>query len=211
MRYVKNLIFLLILFSGPLAQAQLFRLEAGLGATQISWLESQSTADLNVQLSIQKKESKRKFFVALKAFGNLHRSAVDRSKYTFIEPRNTNSNPISSKNSNYIEEEKYRLHGINAGLGLIIPGKIVTTIQGQIFEPIMRDITLYGNYVGVPYTSTKFTNELCYKGKIGFKKAKVGALLTYEILNLGAAENKNSKSILATQANNLSFSLQYEF
>jgi hypothetical protein len=52
---------------------------------------------------------------------------------------------------------------------------------------------------------------LCYKGKIGFKKAKVGALLTYEILNLGAAENKNSKSILATQANNLSFSLQYEF
>jgi hypothetical protein len=182
---------------------------------------------------------------------------VDRSKYTFIEPRNTNSTPISSteelfsnyrgseaevgflwnqntsilphfypilslysksiarkissKNSNYIEEEKYRLHGINAGIGLIIPGKIVTTIQGQIFEPIMRDITLYGNYVGVPYTSTKFTNELCYKGKIGFKKAKVGALLTYEILNLGAAENKNSKSILATQANNLSFSLQYEF
>jgi hypothetical protein len=257
MRYVKNLLFLLILFSGPLVQAQLFRLEAGLGATQISWLESQTTADLNVQLSIQKKQSKRKFFVALKAFGNLHRSDVDRSKYTFIEPRNTNSNPISSteelfsnyrgseaevgflwnqntsilphfypilslysksiarkissKNSNYIEEEKYRLHGINAGLGLIIPGKIVTTIQGQIFEPIMRDITLYGNYVGVPYTSTKVTNELCYKGKIGFKKAKVGALLTYEILNLGAAENKNSKSILATQANNLSFSLQYEF
>ena len=257
MRYVKNLIFLLILFSGPLAQAQLFRLEAGLGATQISWLESQSTADLNVQLSIQKKQSKRKFFVALKAFGNLHRSDVDRSKYSFIEPRNTNSNPISSteelfsnyrgseaevgflwnqntsilphfypilslysksiarkissKNSDYIEEEKYRLHGINAGIGLIIPGKIVTTIQGQIFEPIMRDITLYGNYMGMPYTSTKFTNELCYKGKIGFKKTKVGALLTYEILNLGAAENKNSKSILATQANNLSFSLQYEF
>jgi hypothetical protein len=257
MRYVKNLIFLLILFSGPLAEAQLFRLEAGLGATQISWLESQSTADLNVQLSIQKKQSKRKFFVALKAFGNLHRSDVDRSKYSFIEPRNTNSTPISSteelfsnyrgseaevgflwnqntsilphfypilslysksiarkissKNSNYIEEEKYRLHGINVGIGLIIPGKIVTTIQGQIFEPIMRDITLYGNYVGVPYSSTKFTNDFCYKGKIGFKKAKVGALLTYEILNLGAAENKNSKSILATQANNLSFSLQYEF
>jgi hypothetical protein len=87
----------------------------------------------------------------------------------------------------------------------------VTTIQGQIFEPIMRDITLYGNYVGVPYSSTNSVNDLSYKGKIGFKKAKIGALITYEILNLGAAENKNSKSILASQANNLSFSLQYEF
>mgnify|MGYP000005525242 FL=1 len=257
MKYVKNLLFLYILFSGSIAKAQLFRLEAGLGATQISWLESQATTDLNVQLSIQKKQSKHKIFVALKAFGNTQRSNVDRSKYTYIEPRNSNSSTISpneelysnyrgseaevgflwnqktsilphfypilslysksiarkisSKNSNYIEEEKYRLHGINAGIGLIIPGKIVTTIQGQIFEPIMRDITLYGNYVGVPYSSTKFTNDFCYKGKIGFKKAKVGALLTYEILNLGAAENKNSKSILATQANNLSFSLQYEF
>lgn len=257
MRYVKNLIFLFILFTSQIAQAQLFRLEAGLGATQISWLESQSTADLNVQLSIQKKWSKRKFFVALKAYGNLHRSSVDRSKYTFIEPRNTSSTPISSteelfsnyrgseaevgflwnqnasilprfypilslysksiarkissKNSNYIEEEKYRLHGINAGIGLIIPGKTTITFQGQIFEPILRDVTLYGNYVGVPYSSTSSVNDLCYKGKIGFKKAKIGALLTYEILNLGAAENKNSKSILATQANNLSFSLQYEF
>ena len=257
MRYVKNLIFLFILFSSQIVQAQLFRLEAGIGATQISWLESQATTDLNVQLSIQKKESKHKFFVALKAFGNLHRSGVDRSKYTFIEPINTYSTKISpteelfsiyrgseaevgflwnqntsilphfypilslyskslarkisSKNSNYIEEEKYSLHGINAGIGLIIPGKTAITFQGQIFEPILRDVTLYGNYVGVPYSSTKFSNDLCYKGKIGFKKAKIGALLTYEIVNLGAAENKNSKSILATQANTLSFSLQYEF
>ena len=257
MRYVKNLIFLFILFSSQIVQAQLFRLEAGIGATQISWLESQATTDLNVQLSIQKKQSKRKFFVALKAYGNIHRSNVDRSKYTFIEPSNSYSTKISpteelfsnyrgseaevgflwnqnasilprfypilslysksiarkisSKNSNYIEEEKYSLHGINAGIGLIIPGKTTITIQGQIFEPIIRDITLYGNYVGVPYSSTKFTNDFCYKGKIGFKKAKIGALLTYEIVNLGAAENKNSKSILATQANTLSFSLQYEF
>jgi len=257
MKYVKNLLFLHILFSCSLAKAQLFRLEAGLGATQISWLESHATTDLNVQLSIQKKQSKHKFFVALKAFGNTHRSNVDRSKYTFIEPRNTNSSSfspteelysnyrgseaevgflwnqktsilphfypilslysksiarkISSKNSNYIEEEKYRLHGINAGIGLIIPGKIVTTFQGQIFKPIISDLILFGNYVGVPYSSTKFKNDFCYKGKIGFKKAKVGALLTYEILNLGAAENKNSKSILASQSNSLSISFSYEF
>ena len=257
MKYVKNLLFLLILFSFQRAQGQLIRLEAGIGATQISWLESQPTTDLNVQLSIQKKQSKRKFFVALKAFGNTQRSNIDRSKYTFIEPRNTYSTKInsteelysnyrgseaevgflwnqktsilphfypilslysksiarkiSSKNSNYIEEEKYSLHGINAGIGVIIPGKTTITFQGQIFEPIMRDVTLYGSYVGVPYSSTSSVNDLSYKGKIGFKKAKIGALITYEILNLGAAENKNSKSILASQANSLSFSLQYEF
>jgi hypothetical protein len=118
---------------------------------------------------------------------------------------------ISSKNSNYIEEEKYSLHGIIAGIGVIIPGKTTITFQGQIFEPIMRDVTLYGSYVGVPYSSTSSVNDLSYKGKIGFKMAKIGALITYEILNLGAAENKNSKSILASQANSLSFSLQYEF
>ena len=257
MKYVKNLLFLLILFSFQRAQAQLIRLEAGIGATQISWLESQVTTDLNVQLSIQKKESKRKFFVALKAYGNLQRSDVDRSKFTFIEPSNTYSTKInsteelysnyrgseaevgflwnqktsilphfypilslysksiarkiSSKNSNYIEEEKYSLNGINAGIGVIIPGKTTITFQGQIFEPIMRDVTLYGSYVGVPYSSTNSNNDLCYKGKIGFKKAKIGAIITYEILNLGASENKNSKSILASQANSLSFSLQYEF
>ena len=257
MKYVKNLLFIFILISSPFAKAQLIRLEAGIGATQISWLENEATADLNVQLSIQKKQSKRKFFVALKAYGNIHRSNVDRTKYTFIEPNNSystkiNSNEelfsnyrgseaevgfmwnqktsilpyfypilslysksiarkISTNSSHYIEEEKYSLHGINAGIGVIIPGKIETTIQGQIFEPILRDITLYGNYVGVPYSSTSSANDLCYKGKIGFKKAKVGALLTYEIFNLGAAENKNSKSILASQANSLSISFLYEF
>lgn len=55
MRNVKNLLFLFILISSQIAKAQLIRLEAGIGATQISWLENQSTADLNVQLSIQKR------------------------------------------------------------------------------------------------------------------------------------------------------------
>ena len=58
MRNVKNFLFLFIVFSSQIAKAQLIRLEAGIGATQISWLESQATTDLNVQLSIQKKQSK---------------------------------------------------------------------------------------------------------------------------------------------------------
>ncbi|NBW03219.1 MAG: hypothetical protein EBR87_05830 [Cytophagia bacterium] len=247
MRYVKNLLFLFIVFSSQIAKAQLIRLEGGIGATQISWLENQPTTDLNVQLSIQKKQSKRKFFVSLKAAGNLQRSNVSNANATkinandelysnyrgseaevgFMWNQKTSILPIfypilslysksiarkiSTNSSHYIEEEKYSLHGINAGIGVIIPGKTAITFQGQIFEPILRDITLYGNYVGVPYSSTSTANDLCYKGKIGFKKAKIGALLSYEILNLGAAENKNSKSILASQVNSLSISFLYEF
>jgi hypothetical protein len=254
---MKNILVLLLLFLSQISFGQIFKLEAGIGFTQFFWIENQLTTDLNIQLSIQKKQSSRKFFVALKAFGNIHRSVVDRATFTFIEPRKTYSNSlnpndelfsnyrgaeaevgfmwnqkstnktlfypilslysksiarkINSNNSQYVEEEKYNLHGINAGMGLRIPGKIETFVQAQVFEPIIRDITLYGNYVGVPYSSSKSKNSLGFKGKLGFKKDKIGALFTYEILNLGAAENKNSKSILASQANSLSFSILYEF
>ena len=112
MKYVKNLLFIFILISSPFAKAQLIRLEAGIGATQISWLENEATADLNVQLSIQKKQSKRKFFVALKAYGNIHRSKVDRTKYTFIEPNNSYSTRINSNEelfSNILSSEISRV------------------------------------------------------------------------------------------------------
>lgn len=257
MKNIKKVAVLLFLFTSQIVYGQIFRLEAGIGATKISWLECELTADLNIQLSIQKKNVSRKFFVALKAFGNTQRSLIDRSSYTYIESLNKNANQlnpnedlyssyrgseaevglmwnqkisskpifypilslysksiarkISSNTTQYIEEEKYSLHGINAGIGLRIPGKIETTIQGQIFEPIIRNITLYGAYIGVPYSSSNSKNDLGFKGKLGLKKDKIGALLTYEILNLGSAKNKNSKTILASQVNSISISMQYEF
>ena len=257
MKYIKPIAALLFLFSSPMVHGQLIKLEAGIGATKFSWIEGELTADLNVQLSIQKKQSKRKFFVALKAFGNTQRSLIDRSTYTFIEPHNNYSNTlspneelysnyrgseaevglmwnqktsnkptfypilslyskslarkISSNTTHYVEEEKYSLHGINAGLGIKIPGKVETFVQGQIFEPILRDITLYGAYIGVPYSSSNSNNDLGFKGKLGIKKNKIGALVVYELLNLGAAENKNSKTILASKVHSISISMLYEF
>ena len=60
---------------------------------------------------------------------------------------------ISSARSEYIEEEKYSLHGISAGLGVFIPGKTSVSLQVKIFEPLYEEVTLYGRYVGVPYQS----------------------------------------------------------
>lgn len=257
MKNIKKIAVLLFLFSSQIVYGQLIRLEAGIGATKFSWLEDELTADLNVQLSIQKKNVSRKFFIELKAFGNTQRSLIDKSSYIYIEPLNKNANPlnpnedlysnyrgaeaevgfmwnqkisskpifypilsiysksiarkISSNSTHYVEEEKYSLHGINAGIGLRIPGKIETTFQGQIFEPIIRNITLYGAYIGVPYSTSNSTNDLGFKGRLGLKKDKIGALLTYELLNLGLAENKNSKTILASQVNSISISILYEF
>lgn len=258
MKYIKNLIFLLAIISSQILYAQTTKLDVGIGATHFSWSENQLTTDLNLQLSIQKKQSTRKFFIALKAFGNAQRSVINKFNYTFVEPVRNNylsllnaneelfsnyrgseaevgfmwnqkltkkpslypilsifsksiARKISSNTYHHVEEEKYSLHGINLGAGVHIPGKIETHFQFQIFEPILRDITVYGLFIGVPYSSSNIDNDLFYRAKLEFKKDKIGALISYEILNLGAAKNKDSKTILASQANSLSISLQYEF
>jgi hypothetical protein len=107
---------------------------------------------------------------------------------------------ISSARSEYIEEEKYSLHGLSAGLGLYIPGKTNVVIQGKIFEPFYREVTLYGRYIGVPFQSLISENNLNYKAKIDFNRGKFGLGFNIEILNLGAVSNPNSKSIPASQA-----------
>jgi len=48
---------------------------------------------------------------------------------------------ISSLRSEYIEEEKYSLHGMSGGIGLVIPGKTTFQIQAQVFEPVYEEVT----------------------------------------------------------------------
>lgn len=107
---------------------------------------------------------------------------------------------ISSLRSEYIEEEKYSLHGISGGMGLVIPGKTTFQIQAQVFEPLYEEVTLYGRYVGVPFQSLVSDKHLNFKAKIQVIKGKFGWTLNLETLNLGGAENPKSKSIKASQA-----------
>lgn len=119
---------------------------------------------------------------------------------------------ITSNKTQYIEEEKYSLHGISLGLNYEWKFKTSTiNLQGQIFEPIYRDVTLYGRYIGVPYSSLTSDNSLSYKSRLDFHYKKYGAALNYEILNFGSATNPNSKSIESSQAQLFSTFFTYYF
>lgn len=119
---------------------------------------------------------------------------------------------ITSNKTEYIEEEKYALHGISLGLNYEWKVKDATiNLQGQIFEPIYRDITLYGRYIGVPYSTLPADNSINYKSRLDIHIKKFGIALNYEILNFGAANNPKSKSLDASQARLLSTFFTYYF
>lgn len=119
---------------------------------------------------------------------------------------------ITSNKTQYIEEEKYALHGICVGLNYEKKlNNSSINFQGQIFEPIYHDVTLYGRYIGVPYSSLTSSNSMSYKARIDLRVKKFGLALNYEILNFGDANNPNSKSIEASQAKLLSTFFTYYF
>lgn len=254
MKRLGYLILFLILFTCQNSWAQKFKLETSVGSSRILWYEDQQTVDFATQITFQKPNSKKLFFVRLKTYGNTHHSPVDLKTYTFIEPQNAPTNlnnlesafrggeaeigikwqhkakkeepfffpmvsiyskslarRISTPTYKYIEEEKYSLHGITAGFGLKIPGKNDFAISGQIFEPIIREVTLFGRYVGVPFQTLSTANDLSFKGKIEYKRQQIGATFMYELLNLGSSSNPNSKSIPASSVHFLSGYLTYYF
>jgi hypothetical protein len=119
---------------------------------------------------------------------------------------------ITSNKTVYVEEEKYSLHGIAVGLNYEWKIKdAAINLQGQVFEPIYRDITLYGRYIGVPYSTLPADNSISYKGRLDLHIKKFGVALNYEILNFGAANNPNSKSLEASHARLLSTFFTYYF
>jgi hypothetical protein len=107
---------------------------------------------------------------------------------------------ISASTSRYIEEEKYSLHGISAGMGLLIPGKTNLNIHVKIMEPFYEKITFYGENVGVPYKTRVSGKAPNFMVKVDISRKTYGLGMTLEILNFGAADNPKSKSISASQA-----------
>lgn len=107
---------------------------------------------------------------------------------------------INSISSVYIEEEKYSLHGISAGMGLLIPGKTNLSIQVKIMEPFYEKITFYGENAGVPHKTKVSGKAPNYMFKVDISRKTYGLGMTLEILNFGAANNPKSKSISASQA-----------
>ena len=119
---------------------------------------------------------------------------------------------ITSDRSQYIEEEKYALHGISLGLQYATQMKqSKLLLHTKVFEPLYHDITLYGKYVGVPYSTLTTSNSISYQTGLEYQVKKFGLTLQYELLNIGAASNTNSKTIPASEAKLFSTLLTYHF
>lgn len=255
MKNKTTFLFLFITFIPNVFWGQKFKLETGIGASQIAWYEHQTTFDFRTKITFQRPESSQLFFLQINTLGNISSSLVDKSTYTFIVPENYSNNldgeiysayrggmaelgvqfnqksgktkpyvypllslysksiarKISANKTEYVEEEKTALHGITGGLGLQIPGKAPITLEGQLFQPLLGNITLFGRYVGIPYETNSQKNDLSYRTRLNIKYNKFGLSFVYELLNLGAAENNRSKSIQTSKASFVSTYLSYYF
>jgi hypothetical protein len=119
---------------------------------------------------------------------------------------------ITTSQSEYIEEQKYALHGLNAGLAYKVKWKQTSfELYGQIFAPLYQRITLYGQIIGEALTKMTTSNSPSYRTGMELRHQKLGLTLTYEQLNLGTPENQKSLSINSSQANILSSLITFYF
>lgn len=119
---------------------------------------------------------------------------------------------ISYDRTQYIEEEKYALHGISLGLqyeAKIKASKLI--LHGKLFKPLYHNIKVYGKNMGVPIESVKTSNALSFQTGLEVRVKKYGLALQYELLNMGEANMPTSKSIPATEAQFVSSLLTYYF
>jgi len=118
---------------------------------------------------------------------------------------------ISTDLTHYVEEEKYALHGLSAGLNLILPGKAKWIFSSKAFLPILTNFTLYGRYIGVPYETSSQKNEVSWRNQVEVDIKKFNFGIDYDLYNLGGTENLKSKTILNSQNKMLSVYINYLF
>jgi len=119
---------------------------------------------------------------------------------------------LSTNQSAYIEEEKYALHGVNAGLAYKAQwNETSVELNGQIFVPLYQRITLYGELVGVPNSTMTASNSPSYQTDLHLRYKKLGLTLSYEILNFGTPKGPKMQAIKSSQADILSSLITFYF
>lgn len=118
---------------------------------------------------------------------------------------------ISSEKTQYVEEEKYALHGVSGGAGIQFPGKVKVSLKTKLFVPLFTNFTLYGRYVGVPYETSKQEIDVCYRNAAEFTYKKFNLVVEYDSYHLGKSENLKSKTITDSYNNIFSVFLNYLF
>lgn len=119
---------------------------------------------------------------------------------------------LTTNQSAYLEEEKYALHGVNAGLAYKAQWKETSVeLNGQIFVPLYQRITLYGELVGIPKSIMTASNTPSYQTDLHLRYKRVGLTLSYEIVNFGSPQGQSLNSIKSSHADILSSLLTFYF
>lgn len=118
---------------------------------------------------------------------------------------------ISTAKTQYVEEEKYGLHGLTGGLGICIPGNVKLFLKSKLFIPVYNNFTLYGRYIGVPYENSNQEINVSYRNALEISYKKFNWAIDFDIYKLGKSENLKSKTIPASTNSVLSLYLNYLF
>jgi hypothetical protein len=183
---------------------QKFHFATSLGTSNLNWSQSQMSLNTGAYLQFQKPGKPTQLFGQLTIIGNLQSSTIDNHSVAFRGGKGeiglnrltksgiftsisiysvSMAKKTSSSKGYFTSEEKFSLHGLRAGLGFRTQGKIKTTFQAKVFEPILRSETmhLWGKDL-----SQKLSNQLGYQASLEFRLPKWALGFDYEQIKYGA-------------------------
>jgi hypothetical protein len=203
---MKYYLFLLFTcFSLSQAWGQKFHFTTSMGSSYLAWVQGQQTLNTGAQLQFQKPGKPTELFGQVHIIGNLQSSMVDGHSVTFrggkaeiglnqhmksglFSSASIYSISLIKKTSAskgyYLSEEKFAMHGLKVGIGYQSHGKIKTTSQIKLFEPLIRKVSMQTR--GADQV-TDLPNQLGYQASFTCKKDKWGLGFDYEKINYGEA------------------------
>jgi hypothetical protein len=174
-----------------------------MGSSYLAWSESQLSLNTSAQLQFQKPGKPTQLFGQLNIIGNLQNTVVDENSIAirggkaeiglnrFMKSGLFSSASIysislikktSTTNQTYLSEQKFAWHGLKVGLGYQTHGKIKTTTQIKLFEPLLSKVSLQSR--GSDQVN-ELTNQLGYQANVEFKLTKWALGFDYEKINYG--------------------------
>jgi hypothetical protein len=183
---------------------QKFHFATSLGTSQLNWSQSQTSLNAGAYLQFQKPGKPTQLFGQLTIIGNLQSSTIDNHHVAFRGGKGeiglnrftksgifastsiysvSMAKKTSSTKGYFTSEEKFTMHGLRAGLGFRSNGKIKTTIQAKVFEPILRSESMHQ---WGKDQSQKLSNQLGYQASLEFRLPKWALGFDYEQIKYGA-------------------------
>ena len=190
-------------FSITNSWGQKFHFATSVGSSYLAWSQNQQSLNTGVQLQYQKPGKPTQLFGQVNIIGNLQKTAIDGNSIAFRGGKAEIGlnrfmksglfslasiysislvKKTSTTNQNYLSEQKFALHGLNVGLGYQSHGKIKTTSQIKLFEPVLHKVSLQTHRTN---QESALSKAFGYQASIEFKLAKWALAFDYEKINYG--------------------------